>query len=74
LVSGVGVVAASIDQQIAPSIILVDVDVDLIAVARMAMAFIAWTEEHVAAYEQRWLIGTRQRVSSLPAGAKSTEA
>jgi integrase len=24
--------------------------------------FIAWTEEHVAAYEQRWPIGTRQRV------------
>jgi integrase len=24
--------------------------------------FIAWTEEHVAAYERRWPIGTRQRV------------
>lgn len=24
--------------------------------------FIAWTEDHVAAYEQRWPIGTRQRV------------
>ena len=24
--------------------------------------FIAWTEEHVAAYEARWPIGTRQRV------------
>jgi hypothetical protein len=24
--------------------------------------FIAWTEEHVAAYQARWPIGTRQRV------------
>ena len=24
--------------------------------------FIAWTEEHVAAYEKRWPVGTRQRV------------
>jgi hypothetical protein len=24
--------------------------------------FIPWTEEHIAAYEARWAIGTRQRV------------
>ena len=24
--------------------------------------FIPWTEEHVAAYERRWPIGTRERV------------
>jgi len=24
--------------------------------------FVAWTEEHVAAYEERWPVGTRQRV------------
>jgi integrase len=29
---------------------------------KLGEGFPAWTEEHVAAYERRWLIGTRQRV------------
>ena len=29
---------------------------------RKGAGFISWTEDHVAAYEARWPIGTRQRV------------